>query len=301
MKVAVLVLTYNHENYIAQAIESVLNQETRFKYEIVIIEDCSTDSTRDIVIDYRKRYPGRIRLVLAEKNRNDNVAWARELIGSQSKYVALLDGDDYWTSPHKLQKQADYLDRHPECTICCHNVFAFYVDGSREPYNFNPDDQKKISTLEDLWDYNFIAGCSPMLRSGVMRKLPDWFYSMNWGDWALYILWARSGKIGYIDEVMGAYRIHSGGCWSGLSKVQQMEQVIDFYEEMNVNLGFAYNERIEIMIAKFYYHLALAHEENGDLRSARACLEDCNVRLALSHSKREESVHIPRHVSELDL
>jgi glycosyltransferase involved in cell wall biosynthesis len=299
--VSVLVSTYNHEIFITQSINSVLNQQTDFKYEIVIIEDCSTDSTRDIVIDLQKKYPDRIRLVLAEKNRNDNRAWAEEIEHSRSKYIASLDGDDYWSSPHKLQRQVDYLDEHPECSMCCHNALAIYEDGSRESYNFNPSDQKESSTLEDLWEYNFIAGCSPMIRAGLVSRFPDWFYSVKWGDWALYILWARCGKIGYIDEVMGVYRIHKGGMWSGLSKVRQLEQVIEFYEEMNANLGFAYNERIEIMIAKFYYQLALAHEEIGDLKSARACLQDCNIRLALSNSIPKETVPVPHHVSELDL
>src|SRR5918993_30043 len=130
MKVSVLLTTYNHEKYIAQAIDSALTQETNFDYEIVIIEDCSTDGTRDIVISYQKRYPEKIRLVLAEKNECDNTAFAAAFQASPARYIALLDGDDYWTSPHKLQRQAEFLDAHSECVLCFHKVAVVYQDGS---------------------------------------------------------------------------------------------------------------------------------------------------------------------------
>lgn len=280
-KVTVLVSTYNHEKFIAQAINSVLMQETDFEYEIVIIEDCSTDDTRDIVINFRENHPYRIRLALAEKNYNDNRAWAREMSNARSEYVAFLDGDDYWISPHKLQKQVDFLDAHPGCSICCHNATSFYEDGSQQAYDFNPPDQKEISTLDDLWTGNFIAGCSAMLRRGVVGQFPDWFYAVKWADWALYLLWSLHGKIGYINELMGAYRIHNRGLWSGLSEIQQLEQVIEFYEEMNANLHFIYDETTKIMISKHYYDLALVYEKTGDMDNAKICLEKYTAKLAL--------------------
>jgi glycosyltransferase involved in cell wall biosynthesis len=258
MKVTVLVATYNHEKFIAQAINSVLGQKTDFEYEIVIIEDCSTDSTRDIVVDFREKHPEKIRLTLAERNYNDNRAWVREMANARGEYVAFLDGDDYWTSPHKLQKQVDFLDLHPECSICCHNVTAFYEDHSQPPYDFNPVDQKEISTLDDLWNGNFVAGCSAVLRRGLVREFPDWFYTLKWADWALYILWAQHGQIGYIGEIMGAYRIHKNGLWSGLNEAEQIEQVIEFYEKMNANLDFKYDEIIRVMVSKHNYDLTLA-------------------------------------------
>ncbi len=122
MKVSVLVVTYNHENYIVQAIDSILAQEVNFDYEILIIEDCSTDRTRSIVLDLQAKYPERIRLSLAEQNECSNKRFATEFLASPAEYVATLDGDDYWTSPHKLQKQVDFLDAHPECAICFHNT-----------------------------------------------------------------------------------------------------------------------------------------------------------------------------------
>src|SRR5918999_434425 len=114
MKVTVLVTTYNHEKFIAQALDSVLMQRTNFDYDVMVIEDCSTDRTRSIVIDYQRAYPDRIRLVLAQTNERSNRTLAREFQASAARYIAWLDGDDFWTSPHKLQKQVDFMEAHSE-------------------------------------------------------------------------------------------------------------------------------------------------------------------------------------------
>ena len=243
-KVRVLVATYNDENFVAEAINSVLMQEVNFDYEIVIIEDCSTDRTRDIVVDFQTQHPEKIRLVLEERNRNNNKSWAREILEAKSQYIALLDGDDYWTSPHKLQKQVDFLDNHPECATCFHNARYIYDDGSREPRNSNPADQKEISTIEDLWPFCFIETCSAMFRRGVIDEFPDWFNTIESADWALHILNAQHGKIGYINEVMGVYRQHPRGVWNRLSRMQQILTVLGFYRQMNANLDFAYDQSI---------------------------------------------------------
>ena len=248
-------------------------QKTNFDYEIVIVEDYSTDSTRDIVIDFQRRYPDKIRLVLSEKNKNNSKDFATAFQASPSHYVAWLDGDDYWTSSHKLQRQADFLDAHPECAMCFHNVTVFYEDGSRESWYRNPADQKKILVLEDLWAYNFIAGCSPMFRNGLF-DIPDWYYNTEVpGDWPLYILSAEHGKIGYIDEIMGVYRIHSRGFWAGLESDQQVERVIEFYRNMNHGTGFRYKDTIDYMISRCRRELALQGKlQQGIRRVARRTL-----------------------------
>ena len=256
MKVTVLVTTYNHEKFIAQALDSVLMQRTNFDYDVVVIEDYSTDGTRSIVIDYQRAYPDRIRLVLAQTNERSNRTLAREFQASAARYIAWLDGDDFWTSPHKLQKQVDFMEAHSEYSLCFHNVRVFYEDGSRKSWNHNRDDQQVDLTLEDLWVSNPIAGCSPMFRKDLVGEIPDWYCTNIWGDWPLYILSAQRGKIGYLDEVMGAYRVHSGGLWSGLSDSEKQEKFIEFYGIMNENLDFEYDQIISTMISRCYVQLA---------------------------------------------
>jgi len=289
VKLSVLLITYNHENFIAQAINSVLMQRINFNYEIVVGEDCSTDGTREIVSNFQKTYPDKIRLVLSEKNSSESANIARTIQKCRGQYVALLDGDDFWTSPHKLQKEADFLDSHPGCALCFHNVTIFHEDGSREPQNHNRIDQKETFKLEDLWASNFIATCSVMLRWNLIRHLPEWYSTLPFGDWPLYILAALQGNIGYINEVMGAYRIHSGGAWSGSSTIQQAESLVNFYTTMDAQLGFAHHRSIRSHLSKRYYRLALEYEKISDFANAKkyavkSIVEDpFNGRIPRSH------------------
>jgi glycosyltransferase involved in cell wall biosynthesis len=274
MKVSVLLQTYNHEKWVSQAIESVLIQETNFDFELVILEDCSTDSTRDIVIDYQRRYPEHIRLFLSEENRGDNKALVTAWQTSPSQYIAWLDGDDYWTSPQKLKKQADFLDAHPDCAICFHNVTMLYEDGGQSFWWYPKHSiaGKKFFTLEDLWEGNFIPGCSPMFRKGLITEFPEWLYSeIPSIDWAFYILMAQHGKIGYIDELMGVYRRHREGIWSSINTTQQVERVIEFYRNMDHRLNFRYKDTINTMISRQYRKLEL---QGSGLNQVLATLND---------------------------
>ena len=167
MKVSVLVMTYNHAQFITQALDSVLMQKVNSEYEVLISEDCSTDGTREIVLDYQKKHPNKIQLLLSEQNLHSNAVVVRGIRAARGEYIALLDGDDYWVSPDKLQKQIDFLDAHPECSMCFHNATVIHEDGSREPWNWTSPHQKEISTLEDIWQGNFIATCSTMFRRGL--------------------------------------------------------------------------------------------------------------------------------------
>lgn len=279
MKVSVALIAYNHEKYIAQAIESVLMQKVNFDYEIIIGEDCSIDSPRDIVIDFHRRYPDKIRLILPQENLGlgGKKMYVETIQACRGQYVALLDGDDYWTCPDKLQKQVEFLDSHPECAICFHNVQKVYEEGNRKPQNQNPANQKEISNFEDLVQWDFIATCSTMYRRGLVDAIPDWFYTLLCGDWILHILNAQYGSIGYINQVMGVYRIHGGGLWSSLTKIQQSQELIKCYQTINSHLNFKYNEIMKTMISVNYYDLAVAYENEGDIANAKKYARKCIV------------------------
>jgi glycosyltransferase involved in cell wall biosynthesis/ribosomal protein S15P/S13E len=258
MKVSVMIITYNHECYVAQAIESALMQKTNFPFEVVIGEDCSTDATREIVKRYARDHPSKIRPLLRERNIGFCANYRRTLSECRGQYVAMLNDDDYWTSPEKLQKQVDFLDQHPECALCYHNAMRIYEDGSHVPLPYNLADQKEISSLEDLWQYNFIATCTAMFRKNAVGELPDWYSDIMFGDWPLFILCAQHGKIGYIDECLGVYRIHSGGVWSRLDSFQKLEARIAFYETMNAKLDFRFNHIVEPLVSARRKELAAA-------------------------------------------
>src|SRR4028118_1050538 len=120
--VNVWMASYNHEKYIAEAIEGVLMQRTDFDFDLVIGEDCSTDLTRQIVLSYKEKYPEKIRLVLPDKNLGMNQMFEATYSLCTAPYVAWIDGDDYWTDPLKLQKQFDFLEKHREFVFCFHNA-----------------------------------------------------------------------------------------------------------------------------------------------------------------------------------
>lgn len=271
--VSVLVMTYDHERFIGQAMESVLGQEAPFEYEILVSEDRSTDRTREIVLDYQRRFPERIHLLLSERNVRSNEVVRRGLRAARGRYIALLDGDDYWTSPHKLARQAEYLERHPECTICFHNARVVDESGNDSGRLWTRSELPEISTLREIWMGNFIATCSVMYRSGVVREVPDWYVPMfPITDWPLHILHAEHGTIGYIDEVMGAYRGHVGGLYSGLSERKKLESTARFYDVMSRNLQGRHDEHIRRARTRYFYEWALEFAGRADLAMAERCL-----------------------------
>lgn len=249
MKVSVRMITYNHEKFIAQAVDSVLMQETDFAYELVIGEDCSTDRTRDIVKEYQRKHPDKIRLLLPERNLGARENSKQTTRACRAEYMALLEGDDYWTSPHKLQKQVDFLDSHPECAYCFHPVLWVYDDNLRESH-VEPQNRKPIYRLRDLLEFCFIPTGSTVFRRGLVEEPPDWYYSLAMGDWPRFVLYAQHGDIGCIDEVMGVYRVHGNGMWSGKGPLERMEAVYEFYRQINAHLGFRYDGIIQDAISR---------------------------------------------------
>jgi glycosyltransferase involved in cell wall biosynthesis len=246
IKVSVCMITYNQEAFISEAIESVLIQQTDFEYELVIGEDCSTDRTREIVVEYANNYPDRIRTLLHEHNmglmgKNNLVATYHACRG---KYIALLEGDDYWTDPLKLQKQVDYLETHPECALCFHNVLMIHNDKSQPDRLYNSIYQKEISNFEDLLTSYFTQTCSVMFRNGLIMKFPDVFYHVFAGDRLLFLFVSEHGFLGYINQVMSVYRIHSGGVWSPTSLFFKTSEDIKTFDKLDEYYHYRFTQLI---------------------------------------------------------
>jgi glycosyltransferase involved in cell wall biosynthesis len=275
MTVSVVVMTYNHANFISQALDSVLMQEVTFDYEILISEDCSTDGTREIVTAYQKQYPDKIRLLLSERNLHCNIVVSRAIRAARGTFIAFLDGDDYWIHRQKLQRQVQFLDAYPQCSMCFHNARVIHEDGSRPPRNWTPEGQPEFSTFEEIWMGNFITLCSTMFRRRVLGSIPEWYDSFLITDWPLHILSAQQGTIGYINEIMAVYRHHSGGVYSALGEVAKLQKTLDFYRAMNVNLDYRYSALIGAAISKYFFEWAEEYEKRGDLDRARSCFKTC--------------------------
>ncbi|AFY53897.1 glycosyl transferase [Rivularia sp. PCC 7116] len=266
IKVSVSLVTFNHEKFIAQAIESVLLQEVDFSYEIIIGEDFSSDRTREIVIDYQKQYPDKIRLILPEENLGcyGQKIFVKTLEASLGEYIALLDGDDYWTTPTKLQQQVDFLDNHPECAICFHDVTTVFEDDADNSRSYNDFEPYQFSDLESILKSNFIPTCSTLYRKGLFNEFPQWYCNIVCGDWVLHVLNARYGKIGYINKSLGVYRVHSNGLFSSMKKIQQLKEAIKCYELLNEYLEFEYNRIIKSEEIYRYLTCLFIYREEGN-------------------------------------
>jgi hypothetical protein len=179
-----------------------------------------------------------------------------------------VEGDDYWTSVNKLQKQVDFLDSNPYLSTCFHNVNVVYEEDGIESHPFHMQFSTKehstkkplpISTLEDIIPGNFIQTCSVMFRNKLFGPFPQWFVTMSLGDWPLHILNAQYGNIGYIDEILGDYRVHKGGVWSSnMSKFREIEdfkKVIYCYNTINKHFDFKYSQSIGKRVARLYFEL----------------------------------------------
>jgi glycosyltransferase involved in cell wall biosynthesis len=258
--VSVILRTFGHAPFVAQAIESVLIQEAPFRFELVIGEDCSTDGTREIVAAYARRYPDVIRAVLPERNIGHGAIFERALEATRGAFIAYLDGDDYWTSPTKLRRQVEFLEANPDCPSCFHDVSLVYGERGIPSGSINPGLSEDRFALEDiLWDC-FIPAPAVMFRRAVAERLPDWAFDVVWIDWLIHICAATLGPIGYIPATLAAYRVHRGGMFSALDRISQVEEDFPFYERLVEDLP-EQRERIDRCVA--YRHGQIAIERLG--------------------------------------
>lgn len=279
--VSVVIPTYNHRNFIAQAIDGALMQETTFPYEIIIGEDESEDGTREICIEYAERHPDKIRLFL--RSRDDVIYingqatgrfnFVQSLKAARGKYIAMCEGDDYWTDPFKLQKQVDYLESHPECVTCFHSAKIFHEDKTIRPYYYPPTSRKNMLGINDLLGRgNIIPTASVVIRNGILAEYPDWLLTIPHGDWGLHVLYAHYGTVGYLDEAMSAYRAHAGGVFSGQSPVDNCYNLIFTLETISHNISRKYKRAIKAGFSKLYLRLSTAYANQGDIPSAKKYL-----------------------------
>jgi len=247
-------LTYNHAPYIAQAIDSVLAQEASFDYELVIGDDCSTDGTGEIVRAYRDMYPGIIRLHQQERNLG---LYANQDIVRRScrgKYIAWLEGDDYWTSSQKLQKQVNLLESHPEYSCCFH--WSNWIEPGRSPHNFGPPHIKPFFTLDDLLRFgHFVPTSSLLVRNHLKETYPSWMKESDIMDMSYLILFAQHGHLGFIDEVMSSYLHHGSGLFSGTEASQKIKRVMLTHQLAGRNLGLDKRPSFKIGMSRMYGNL----------------------------------------------
>jgi glycosyltransferase involved in cell wall biosynthesis len=242
VELSVALITYNHRNYIEKALDSILKQNTNFRYEIVIGEDCSTDGTREVVIDYQQKYPEIIRLITSEKNVGPKENTGRVLAACQGKFLSFIEGDDYWSDPEKLQKEYDILKANPDYALVHTDFDRYYEqDGTIEHGVHATYEGKSLEGMvfEELLLYNFIGTCTVLARSEPVQKaIKDLgLYNGSWkmADRPLWLELARQYKIGYLPETTAVYRINSESVSHSREKQRQYGFIESSY---NIRMWF---------------------------------------------------------------
>ena len=210
-------LTYNHEKYIEDALKGFIMQKTDFPFLAVVIDDCSTDGTADIVRRYETKHPDKIKGIYLPHNftktREDKRPYYQEYM-DKAAYWAECEGDDYWTDPYKLQKQVDFMETHPDFSICFTRVKSLMNATGEMVDEFIVRDMPEESTIADLAHGNYIHTPSVLLRNSetVWAKV----FSLGRcvpSDYVWWMLYAETGKIWKFEEPMAVYRVGSG-IWS---------------------------------------------------------------------------------------
>jgi glycosyltransferase involved in cell wall biosynthesis len=268
-KVSVAMITFNQERFVAQTIESVLRQETDFPVELVIGDDFSQDGTRRIVTEYRDRHSDRIRLLPGGHNVGMLRNFVQTIEACTGQYIALLEGDDFWTSPRKLQKQVDFLDARPDLSCCAHNAVKIDQITETEVGHYCPPHLSPVLKVRDMLRCDWVPTCSVMFRRRVLGPFPDWYFDLLMGDWSLHLLNMRFGDMGYDQTPMAAYRIHADGVWSGATPVQRIMSQIEAHHRFDALFDRKHRRLIRRILSGRYYDLALEQMRLGQLAGAR--------------------------------
>lgn len=233
--VSICCLTYNHENYIAECLDGFIMQKTDFDYEILIHDDASTDGTAGIIREYELRYPEIVKPIYQIENQYSKgikPTFKYNFPRAHGKYIALCEGDDYWTDPLKLQKQVDFLEGNNDYSACFHQVNV--IKGDKKIIigvytNLNKD----IFCTEDLFGAHFIATCSLIFRKSFLpSKIPN----VASGDKWLLLNLSVKGNIKFLSDNMGVYRLHANGISNthfGIKKVYDMAYLLNLFNEHN--------------------------------------------------------------------
>jgi len=222
-------MAYNHEKYIAQALDGVLMQNVNFDYDIVIGEDCSTDNTRSILLSYKEKHPDKIKLLLHEKNIGAVKNQIEVFKNCTGKYIAICEGDDYWTDPYKLQKQVDFLEGNEEYSMCFHNC---QIKNDNVLFLAPPPPKSNICLKDFVKEEIYISTATVFFRNILSEVIPEHLESLYTGSYFIFMRLAEKGMLKYLEEPMSVYRVHDGGIWSGKTMFEKGEMALKNKEAM---------------------------------------------------------------------
>lgn len=269
IKVSVYCIVYNHEKYIREALEGFIKQQTDFSFEVIVHDDASTDKTVEIIKEYELKYPEIIKPIFQKENqysKGENIEVAFMLPVTHGKYIALCEGDDYWTDSRKLQKQYDYMEDHPECSLVAHRALTLNMNNGKfcdyTNYQF-PDN--KLTAEQIIENQTFFPTASMFFRKKYYENNRDFILSIRNFDYVAKILLATEGDTYVFPEIMSVYRKGTDGSWTerinnnSKKYYEHLRQSIDTLGKINIYRNFEFNEAIQsnILRREFYAEISI--------------------------------------------
>lgn len=260
IKVTIICITYNHQDYIEDALKGFLMQKTNFKYEIIVHDDASTDKTAEIIKKYEKKYPEMIRPIYQKENQySKRVSIMKEYIFPKvkGKYIATCEGDDYWIDPLKLQKQVDYMEQHPECSACYGSTKIVDAKTNEILGDIKIKEDSTYLNMEECV-LKYLPQTSTFLaKTSVMLQKPDFMYKTPVGD-VMNLNWvAINGKVYYFSDYFSYYRSEVPGSWTmRMEKDEKMKnehrvQMKKAFIQLDEYTDYKYHELLKIKISEY--------------------------------------------------
>lgn len=264
--VSICCITYNQESYIKKALDGFLNQKTDFSYEILIHDDASTDRTADIIRSYAGRHPQVIKPILQTENQYSkgftNISGTYNFPRAAGHYIAMCEGDDYWTDPLKLMRQVDYMEAHRDCALCFHSGGIQVVGRAVTERSMRPYRKSRVVSPEEIIDKRSgYPTASLLFRRKLVEQLPGFYVDAPIADIPLQLLAAASGYGYYMDLPMCVYRLGGAVSWTSMMKQGDYEakqkhyydQMKAMYRGFDEYSGGRFHEVVERAVSRLYY------------------------------------------------
>lgn len=271
----VVCITYNHAKYISKALDSILQQITNFEFQILVHDDASTDGTVEILKEYKQKYPEKIQLILEKTNQYSkdplvlsHICFPRIF----SKYIAICEGDDYWCADNKLQLQIDLMEKDESISMTCCNSYTVTQDGDIIKV-INPFKNEGFIPAKEIINSarSMVSTCTIAFKTDVLKKRKEYYDQVITEDYPLEVLCATNGRVYYLKEPMGCYRVMVPGSWS--ERIRSKDSYIlvqkncivtsNFLLDLNRDTNGKYKMCIYLKVAKYLYRYKIADKEES--------------------------------------
>lgn len=274
--VSICCLVYNHEKYLRECLEGFVTQKTNFKFEVLIHDDASTDSSVAIIKEYEEKYPDIIKPIYQKENQHSKgvrISMQNQYPRAKGKYIALCEGDDCWCDNQKLQRQVEYLECHDDFSMCFHAAKVINCKTNEEEIQC-PYQKNSIAPTSDiiLGGGLFVPTASIVFRRKYIMEIPEYFYKADIGDYPLQLHLASKGKIYFFNNVMSVYRFEREGSWtvnnrkqSNEKKIQHLKIESEWLEDFNKETSYQYSKEIAKRILFYQYSIYKLGEKNSKM------------------------------------